>query len=145
VNPIVFFLALLLTGLATGWIVGAGLSFTGGRKRIDLVAGLAGAVLTGLPLHSLGPPGYREAVPALVVGASAAMLATWLTRIRTWKPEPVLRMPVSASTVSREQLTHDVMTTGEGTRLLLSGGKLSSPEGSEMERPTYAEPAGVGD
>ena len=113
-NTIVFFLVLLLTGLTAGWMVGAGLSFTGGRRRIDLVAGLSGAILVGLPLHLLGPPGYREALPALLVGLSAAILATWLVRIRTWKPEPHLRMPDDASTVSRALLTHDVMTTAEG-------------------------------
>jgi hypothetical protein len=132
VNRVVFGLALLLTALATGWVVGAGLAFTKGRRRIDLIAGLSGAVLVGLPLHFLGPPGYRETLPALIVGASAAMLATWLTRMLTWKPEPVLRMADDASRVSRALLTHDVMTTGEGTRVLLSGGKLSVPDGGHV-------------
>ena len=141
-NPFAFFLALLLIGLTTGWAVGAGLSFTGGRRRIDLIAGLSGAVLAGLPLHVLGPPGYRETLPALLVGLSAAMLATWLTRIRTWKPEPVLRMADDAS--GHQQLTHDVMTTSDGTRLLLSGGKLGLPDGNEVARRPYPDTAGVG-
>jgi hypothetical protein len=118
-NTIVFFLALLLTGLTAGWMVGGGLSFTGGRRHIDLIAGLSGAILVGLPLHLLGPPGYRETLPALLVGLSAAMLATWLVRIRTWKPD-------DTSKVSHERLTHDVMTTAEGTALLLSRGKLTA-------------------
>ena len=126
-NPIVFALALLLIGLATGWIVGAGLSFTAGRRRLDLIAGLSGALLAGLSLRLLAPPGYAEALPSLVFGATAAMLATFLTRILTAKPEPVLRRPPDASKVGRAQLSHDVMTTAEGTKLLLSGGKLSAP------------------
>lgn len=139
-----FFLALLPIGLVTGWAVGAGLSFTGGRRRVDLFAGLSGAILVALPLHLLGPPGYRETLPALIVGVSAAMFTTWLTRIRTWKPEPSLRTADDAKS-SREQLTHDVMTTAEGTTLLLSGGKLSAPDGSRITRRTDAERAGVGD
>ena len=133
-NPIVFALALLMIGLATGWIVGAGLSFTGGRRRLDLVAGLSGALLAGLALRLLAPPGYREALPSLIIGASAAMLATFLTRILTAKPDPVLQMPADASKVGRERLSHDVMTTAEGTRLLLSGGKLSAPLGNAGAR-----------
>ena len=133
-SPFAFVLTLLPIGLVTGWAVGAGLSFTGGRRRVDLVAGLSGAILVALPLHLLGPPGYRETLPALLVGLSAAMLATWLTRIRTWKPEPVLRMADAAPKPSRDYLTHDVMTTAEGTALLLSGGKLSVPDGSGFTR-----------
>ena len=140
-NPIVFALALLMIGLATGWIVGAGLSFTGGRRRLDLVAGLSGALLAGLSLRWLAPPGYREALPSLIIGATAAMLATFLTRILTAKPEPVLRRPADAWKVGRAQLSHDVMTTAEGTKLLLNGGKLSVPErNAGARRPgQYAE------
>ena len=144
-SPFVFFLALLPIGLVTGWAVGAGLSFTGGRRRVDLVAGLAGAILVALPLHLLGPPGYREALPALIVGVSAAMFATWLTRILTWKPEPVLRIADDTPKPRQEYLTHDVMTTSEGTALLLSGGRLSVPGGSRMTRGAQEEPTVVGD
>ena len=144
-SPFAFFLALLPIGLVTGWAVGAGLSFTGGRRRVDLFAGLSGCIVVALPLHLLGPPGYRETLPALIVGVSAAMFATWLTRILTWKPEPVLRMADDAPKRSHEYLTHDVMTTGEGTAQLLSGGKLSVPDGSGMTRRANAGPARVGD
>lgn len=144
-SPFAFFLALLPIGLVTGWAVGAGLSFTGGRRRVDLFAGLSGAILVAVPLHFLGPPGYRETLPALIVGVSAAMIATWLTRILTWKPEPVLRMPDAAPRSSHEYLTHDVMTTAEGTALLRSGGKLSVPDRSGMTPGAHVEPTVVGD
>ena len=143
-SPFVFFLALLPIGLVTGWAVGAGLSFTGGRRRVDLVAGLLGAIVVALPLHLLGPRGYSETLPALIVGVSAAMFSTWLTRIRTWKPEPSLPTADDARP-SREQSTHDVMTTAEGTALLLSGGKLSMPDRSGITPRTHVESAGVGD
>ena len=144
-SPFAFFLTLLPIGLVTGWAVGAGLTFTGGRRRVDLVAGLSGAILVALPLHFLGPPGYRETLPALIVAVSAAMFATWLTRILTWKPEPLLRMAGDAPTPSHEYLTHDVMTTAAGTALLLRGGKLSVPDVSGMTRGAHVEPTVVGD
>jgi len=144
-SPFAFFLALLPIGLVTGWAVGAGLSFMGGRRRVDLLAGLFGAILVALPLRLLGLPGYSETLPALIVGVSAAMLATWLIRILTWKPEPVLRMADDVPKRSHEYLTHDVMTTAEGTALLVSGGKLSVPDESGIARRTDAEPASVGD
>ena len=143
-NPVAFFLALLAIGLATGWMVGMGLAFTGGRRRVDLFAGLFGAILVALPLHVLGPRGYRETLPALIVGVSAAMFATWLTRILTWKQEPVIRTADDV-TSSGEQLTHDVMTTAEGTALILSGGHLSMPNGRGITRRTDADPTAVGD
>ena len=61
-SPFAFFLALLPIGLVTGWAVGAGLTFTGGRRRVDLLAGLSGAILVALPLHLLGPPGYMRSL-----------------------------------------------------------------------------------
>ena len=144
-NPFAFFLALLPIGLVTGWAVGAGLSFTGGRRHVDLIAGLSGAILAALPLHLFGPPGYRETLPALIVGISAAMFATWSTQILTWKPEPLLRVAGDAPTSSREELTHDVMTSAEGTALLRSGGTLSVPEGTatEITRGAHSEPRGI--
>ena len=144
-SPFMFFLALLPIGLVTGWAVGAGLSFTGGRRRVDLFAGLFGAILVALPLHLLGPRGYRETLPALIVGVSAAMFATWLTRILTWKPEPALQMADDAPKPSPEQLTHDIMTTAEGTALILRGGNLSMPDGRGITRRRDADPTAVGD
>ena len=143
-SPFMFFLALLPIGLVTGWAVGAGLSFTGGRRRVDLFAGLFGAILVALPLHLLGPRGYRETLPALIVGVSAAMFATWLTRILTWKREPDLRTADDVKP-SRELLTHDIMTTAEGTALILRGGNLSMPDGRGITRRRDADPTAVGD
>lgn len=130
-NTIVWLVALLLLGLATGKIIGAGLAFTGGRTSYDLAAGLLGAAVVGVPLRLLGLPGYSAALPTLLVGVSAAMLATWLTRIFTWKPEPVLRPETEPVTAGRLHLAHDVMTTSGGTRLLLSAGRLGISHLSE--------------
>lgn len=125
-NNVVWLLALVLLGLATGKVIGAGLAFTGGRTRDDLVAGLLGAVVVGVPLRMLGLTGYSAALPTLIVGVSAAMLATWLTRIVTWKPEPVLIPEGEPAQDGAPRPAQDMMTSG-GTRLSLSGGKLGAP------------------
>jgi hypothetical protein len=119
-----FVLAALLIGLATGKLAGAGLAFTHGRTRDDLVAGLLGSLVVAVPLHLIGPAGYREPLPALLVGLSAALLATWLRRIMTWKQEPLRPLTEDSAEVSQEVFRHDMLTTAEGTGLLLSGGRL---------------------
>lgn len=127
-NAILFVLVALLVGLATGKLVGAGLTFTHGRPRDDLVAGLVGAIVGALPLHFLGPAGYREALPALLIGLSAAMLATWLRRIATWKKEPIWRTQNDAPDPSQDHYPRDLLTTAEGSKLLLSRGRLALEE-----------------
>lgn len=134
-NTILFVLAVLGVGLATGKLIGAGLAFTNGRPRDDLVAGLLGAVVVALPLRLFGPAGYREPLPALLIGLSAAMLATWLQRIVMWKKEPIRRDTDASLDVSQEYYRHDMLTTAEGTKLLLSGGRLIVGQ-AEVARPT---------
>ena len=131
-NTTVWVLALLLLGLATGKITGAGLAFTHGRTVYDLAAGLLGAVIASIPLRLAGLSGYSAPLPTLLVGIGAAMLATWLTRIATWQPEPILRALDDSSNSSNEQQRHDVMTTSEGTRLLLTAGRLVVPGAHEV-------------
>jgi len=131
-NTIVWVLALLLLGLATGKITGAGMAFTRGRTIYDLAAGLLGAVVAGVPLRLAGLSGYSAPLPTLLVGVGAAILATWLTRIVTWQAEPILRPADDSSESSNEQQSHDVMTTSEGTRLLISAGRLVLPGPKEM-------------
>ena len=130
-NTIVWVFALLVLGLATGKITGAGLAFTRGRTRYDLAAGVLGAVVAAVPLRWSGLAGYSAALPTLIIGVAAAMLAAWLLRIVMWPPEPRLR-PLDSPHPHNRLLTHDVMTTSDGTRLLMSTGKLVVPVTSEM-------------
>ena len=76
---------------------------------------------------------------------SAAMFSTWLTRMLTWKPEATPRTADDARPSRAQSSTHDVMTTAEGTALLLSGGKLSIRDRSGITPRTHVESAGVGD
>jgi len=133
-NTSVWVLALLLLGLATGKLTGAGMAFTQGRTIYDLAAGLLGAVIAGVPLRLAGLSGYSASLPTLLVGVGTAMLATWLTRVVTWQAEPILRPTDDSSDVSNEQKTHDLMTTSDGTRLLLSAGRLVVPGAHELAR-----------
>lgn len=139
-NIFAFVLATLLIGLATGALVGAGLAFTHGRTRADLVAGLLGSIVGAVPLHVLGPAGYREPLPALLVGVSAAILATWLQRIVTWEKKPLQPYAQESAEINGEQHGHSMMTTAEGTRFLLGGGRLriDEPHGANSPLPESA-------
>lgn len=134
-NTTVWLIALVLLGLATGKVVGALLAFTGGRTSYDLVAGALGAVLVGVPLRLASLTGYSAALPTLLVGVSAAILATWLTRIATWQAEAVLRPEEEPAHTDELRQAHDMMTTSDGTRLLLSSGRLVAPALSERAAP----------
>ena len=111
-NTIVWVLTLLFLGLATGKFTGAGMAFTRGRTIYDLAAGLLGAVIAGVPLRLAGLSGYSASLPT----------------------EPILRSADDASDVNNEQKSHDLMTTSDGTRLLLSAGRLVVPGAHELAR-----------
>jgi hypothetical protein len=134
-NTGLWIVVLLLLGLATGKITGVGLAFTKGRTLYDLVAGVLGAVIVSVPLRLSGLSGYSAALPTLIVGVGAAMLATWLTRIATWAPEPALRPERDASNPSAAQLAHDLMTTSDGTRIFITEGRLVVPAVRELVTP----------
>jgi uncharacterized membrane protein YdcZ (DUF606 family) len=123
-NTIVWFVVLLLLGFVTGKMTGAGLAFTRGRASYDLAGGVLGAIIVAVPLRWSGLTGYSAALPTLIMGVSAAMLAAWLIRVVTWAPEPRLCPVDDVPRPSNRLQTHDVMTTSDGTRLLMSTGKL---------------------
>jgi uncharacterized membrane protein YeaQ/YmgE (transglycosylase-associated protein family) len=128
VNAILFVVLALVVGLATGKLIGAGLAFTHGRTRDDLIAGVVGAIIGAVPLHFFGPPGYREPLPALLIGLSAAMVATWSVRVFNWKKEPLRWSMDAIPEPIHDHHRHDMLTTSEGSRLLLSGGRLTLEE-----------------
>jgi uncharacterized membrane protein YeaQ/YmgE (transglycosylase-associated protein family) len=130
-NTIVWILALPVLGLATGKITGAGMAFTRGRTIYDLVAGLLGAVITGVSLRLAGLSAYSEPLSTLLAGVGAAILATWVTRIVIWPAEPIPRAADASSNASNEQRTHDLMTTSEGTRIFIGTRRLVVPEAKE--------------
>jgi len=140
VNTIGWLVALIVLGLTAGWGIGMLLAFTGGRTSNDLVAGLVGAVVAGISLRLAGLTGFSDPLPTLIVGVSVAMLATWLTRIATWKAEPERRPVQELPQGSDIYHRHDMMTTSDGTRLLLSTGRLIAADLSERA----TQPTGPG-
>jgi uncharacterized membrane protein YeaQ/YmgE (transglycosylase-associated protein family) len=133
-NTLVWVVMLLLLGLVTGKIVGALTAFTRGPAVYDLLAGGLGAVTGGVLLRLIGPLSFRAPLLTLLTGVATAFLATWLTRIATWPPEPKLQRPEDASPYAgTKQQPHDVMTTGEATTILLRQGRLVAPRASEAE------------
>ncbi len=137
-NTLLFVLLVLVVGLATGKLIGAGLAFTHGRTRHDLIAGVVGAIIGAVPVHFVGPAGYREPLPAVLIGLSAAMLATWLRRVAIWKKEPIRSVTDVAPEDANDRHGHDLLTTAEGSRLLLSGGRLTVEEPAVARSPSGA-------
>ena len=120
-NTLLWVVLLLVLGLVTGKVVGALTAFTRGPAIYDLLAGGLGALIGGVLLRSIGPLSFRAPLLTLLSGVGVAFLASWLTRIATWAPEPPLRRPDDASPFAvTEQQRHDVMTTGEATAILLT-------------------------
>jgi uncharacterized membrane protein YeaQ/YmgE (transglycosylase-associated protein family) len=133
-NTLVWIIMLLFVGLATGKIVGALTAFTRGPAMYDLLAGGLGALTGGVLLRLLGPASLHAPLLTLLTGVGTAFLATWLTRIATWPAEPSLRRPDDVSPdAGNKQQRHDMMTTGEGTRILLSQGRLVAAQPSIVE------------
>jgi len=67
----------------------------------------------------------------LALGLGAAVLTAWFRRGIARRAESIPRGHDDASTVSKAQ-SHDIMTTSDGTRLLLRDGRLVVPEANEM-------------
>ena len=133
-NTIVWLVMLLVLGVVTGKVVGALTAFTRGPVVYDLLAGGLGALTGGVLMRAIGPASLRGLLLTLLIGVGAAFLATWLTRIATWPPEPKLQRPEDASPYAgAEHQRHDVMTTGEATAILLTQGRLVAPRSSEVE------------
>lgn len=120
-NTLVWLGLLLLLGLVTGKMVGALTAFTRGPAIYDLLSGGLGALAGGVLLRSTGPLSVQGPLLTLLTGVGAAFLASWLTRIVTWPPEPQLRRPDDAAPFAGSQRRpHDVMTTGEATAMVLT-------------------------
>jgi len=118
-NTLTWLVLLLLLGVVTGKVVGALTAFTRSPAIYDLVAGGLGALVGGVLMRSAGPHSLQAPLLTLLTGVGTAFLASWLTRIVTWPPEPPLRRPDDASPFPGPQhQPHDVMTTGEATAML---------------------------
>lgn len=124
-STILFVFLVLVLGLTVGWLIGAALAFTGSRTRYDLIAGVLGAIVVAVPVHAMAPAAYGQPLSASLIGVSAAMLATWLRRIVAWKQEPLPRAAKDPVDSTPPRHRHDMLTTSEGTTLLLKSGRLT--------------------
>ena len=69
----------------------------------------------------------------LLSGVGVAALTAWLRRRVTRRPEPIRHGRENPSSEIKAQV-HDVMTTSDGTRVLLRNRKLVRPDPSEHGR-----------
>ena len=127
-NTFAWIVMLIVLGLVTGSIVGALTAFTRGPAVYDLLAGGLGALTGGGLVRVIGPLSFRAPLLSLLTGVGVALLATWLTRIASWPAEPPLRrLEDVLSDGGDTQRRHELMTTAEGSRLLLKQGHLLAP------------------
>lgn len=127
-NTFAWIVMLIVLGLVTGSIVGALTAFTRGPAVYDLLAGGLGALTGGGLVRVIGPLSFRAPLLSLLTGVGVALLATWLTRIASWPAEPPLRrLEDVLSNGGDAQRRHELMTTAEGSRLLLKQGHLLAP------------------
>ena len=68
----------------------------------------------------------------LLVGIGAAILAAWLMGRSTRRAAQIRQAEDDASSASTAAHMHDLMTTSDGTRLLLRAGRLVVPGASEV-------------
>ena len=73
-----YFLSWILVGLVAGWLAGKMLKGDGYGPIMDIVMGIAGAVVGGLLMRSAGFSGYLGAIGTTLVAIIGAILLTLL-------------------------------------------------------------------
>ena len=116
---LIWIVSLLVVGILAGAGAGALLTFTGGRAMRDLTVGPLGAFTAGVLLHLVS--GSATFLPTLVAGVGGAILATWLTRVASWPPDP---KPQPLPAVLPLHNPPSLMTTGEASRIWIHEGRL---------------------
>lgn len=76
-----YLLLCILVGLAAGWLVGRSLEGEGYGPSLDISMGIAGALIGGILMRSIGFSGYGGTLLAALVAITAAAMLTTLTAI----------------------------------------------------------------
>lgn len=71
----------IFVGLVAGWLAGKSLEGEGYGPSVDIAMGIAGAVIGGIVMRSLGFSGYAGAAFATLVAITCAVLLTSLTAL----------------------------------------------------------------
>lgn len=76
-----YLLLLVFVGLVAGWLAGKSLEGEGYGPSVDVAMGVAGAVIGGIVMRSLGFSGYAGTAFATIVAITCAVLLTSLTAL----------------------------------------------------------------
>lgn len=81
-------IALIIFGLASGWLTGRIMEGSGFGVFVDMIVGLCGAVLGGIIFSHLGSGGLNEhgLIASIVVATIGAVILTLLFRSLTAAP-----------------------------------------------------------
>lgn len=71
----------ILVGLVAGWLAGKSLEGEGYGPPVDVAMGIAGALIGGIVMRSLGFSGYAGTAFATLVAITCAVLLTTLTAL----------------------------------------------------------------
>lgn len=71
----------IFVGLVAGWLAGKSLEGEGYGPSVDIAMGIAGAVIGGIVMRSLGFSGYAGTAFATLVAITCAVLLTSLTAL----------------------------------------------------------------
>lgn len=71
----------IFVGLVAGWLAGKSLEGEGYGSSVDIAMGIAGAVVGGIVMRSLGFSGYAGTAFATLVAIACAVLLTTLTAL----------------------------------------------------------------
>lgn len=71
----------VFVGLAAGWLAGKSLEGEGYSPPVDIAMGIAGAVVSGIVMRSLGFSGYEGTAITTLVAIMCAVLLTTFTAL----------------------------------------------------------------
>lgn len=71
----------IFVGLVAGWLAGKSLEGEGYGPSVDIAMGIAGAVVGGIVMRSLGFSGYAGTAFATLAAIACAVLLTTLTAL----------------------------------------------------------------
>ena len=73
----------IIVGLIAGWITGKIMRGSGYGTLMDIVIGIAGAIVGGFIMRALGFSGQGGTIYTILVAIAGACLLTWLFRLVT--------------------------------------------------------------
>ncbi len=75
----------IIVGLIAGWITGKLMKGSGYGAIMDIIVGIAGAILGGFIMRTLGFAGGGGMIYTIIVAVIGAVILTWIIRMITGK------------------------------------------------------------